>query len=141
MHETRISSCKIFSLKSLSHEKYKGVAIYDAFLQNTFDFTLKRIFYQYEIPQSMSRGAHAHKKCHQILISVKGSLDVIVDDSFQQVTYSLNSPLLGLYLPAGLWASQTNFAEGTICIVLASENYDEDDYFRFYGDFLKYKNK
>jgi hypothetical protein len=89
----------------------------------------------------MSRGAHAHKKCHQILISVKGSLDVIVDDSFQQVTYSLNSPLLGLYLPAGLWASQTNFAEGTICIVLASENYDEDDYFRFYGDFLKYKNK
>ncbi|HEX8547631.1 MAG TPA: FdtA/QdtA family cupin domain-containing protein [Cytophagaceae bacterium] len=101
-------------------------------------FDIKRIFYLYDIPGGESRGAHAHKKCHQFLIAASGSFEVLLDDGKVQRLVQLNRPHIGLHIPPGIWASEINFSSGSICLVLASEKYDEDDYIRDYQAFLSY---
>ena len=102
-------------------------------------FQIKRIFYLYDIPSGESRGAHAHKQCHQLLVAVSGSFEVLLDDGHSQRLVQLNKPELGLHIPPGIWASEINFSSGSVCLVLASHTYDEDDYIRDYSDFLKLK--
>lgn len=103
-----------------------------------FDF--KRIFYLYDIPGGESRGAHAHKECHQFLIAASGSFEVKVEDGTNEKTYFLNRPYQGLHIPPGIWASELNFSSGSICLVLASHKYDEADYIRELEDFKIYKH-
>ena len=102
-------------------------------------FDVNRVFYLYDIPGGESRGAHAHKECHQFLIACSGSFDVILDDSNQKKKIQLNQPYLGLHIPPGIWASEVNFSSGAICLVLASHSYNEEDYIRRYQEFLKFK--
>ncbi len=102
-------------------------------------FSIKRVFYIYDIPGGKDRGAHAHKKCHQLLIAASGSFDIFLDDGENQKTVSLNRPYLGLHIPPGIWAAEQSFCSGAICLVLTSELYDESDYIRVYSDFLDYK--
>ena len=102
-------------------------------------FSVKRIFYLYDIPGGESRGAHAHKNCHQFLIAASGSFEVSLDDGKVQRIVLLNRPYLGLHIPPGIWASEINFSSGSICLVFASEKYNEADYLREYNDFLSYK--
>lgn len=101
-------------------------------------FKVKRVFYSYDIPGGESRGAHAHKKCHQFLIAASGSFEVLLDDGINKRTVLLNRPFRGLHIPPGIWASEQGFSSGSICLVLASDNYSEDDYIRKYDDFIKY---
>lgn len=101
-------------------------------------FDIKRIFYLYDIPGGESRGAHAHKECHQFLIAASGSFEVLLDDGRTKRVVFLNRPDIGLHIPPGIWASEINFSSGSICLVLASHIYDENDYIRNYEDFLKY---
>lgn len=101
-------------------------------------FATKRIFYLYDIPGGESRGAHAHKECHQLLVAVSGSFEVQLDDGKVKKTISLNQPYKGLHIPPGIWASEVNFSSGAICLVLASHTYDESDYIRDYSEYLKY---
>lgn len=101
-------------------------------------FSIKRVFYLYDIPGGESRGAHSHKECHQFLVAASGSFEVIVDDGRNKRTVQLNRPYLGLHIPPGIWASEVNFSSGAICLVLASHCYDEADYVRNYNDFLEY---
>ncbi len=101
-------------------------------------FEIKRIFYLYDIPAGESRGAHAHKECHQFLIAASGSFEVMVDDGKTKKVFTLNQPHIGLHVPPGLWASEQNFSSGAICIVLASHEYNESDYLRSYEEFLKF---
>jgi len=103
-------------------------------------FSVKRIFYLYDIPGGESRGAHAHKECHQFLIAASGSFEILLDDSKAKRLVHLNRPYLGLHIPPGIWASEINFSSGSICLVFASTLYDEKDYIREYADFLSFIN-
>jgi hypothetical protein len=102
-------------------------------------FAVERIFYLYDVPGGESRGAHAHKECHQLLIAASGSFEVLLDDGKVQQVVQLNRPYIGLHIPPMIWASEINFSSGSICLVLASHKYDEADYIRGYDDFLKLK--
>lgn len=105
-------------------------------------FPINRVFYSYDIPGGEDRGAHAHKRCHQFLIAASGSFEVALDDGVNKRTVVLNRPFWGLHVPPGIWASEQGFSSGSICLVLASEGYDEDDYIRSYDDYLNYlKNR
>jgi oxalate decarboxylase/phosphoglucose isomerase-like protein (cupin superfamily) len=101
-------------------------------------FEIKRLFYLYDIPGGESRGAHAHKKCHQFLVAASGSFEVILDDGNAKKQVLLNRPNLGLHIPPGIWASEINFSTGAICLVLASHKYDETDYIRAYENFRSF---
>jgi uncharacterized RmlC-like cupin family protein len=101
-------------------------------------FAVKRIFYLYDIPGGESRGAHAHKKCHQFLVASSGSFEILLDDGLTKRQVLLNRPDLGLHIPPGIWASEINFSSGSICLVLASHEYDENDYLRVYEDYLNF---
>src|ERR1043165_5164466 len=96
-------------------------------------FDVKRVFYLYDIPGGESRGAHAHKKCHQFLIATSGAFEVLLDDGKTKRQVLLNQPDRGLHIPPGIWASEINFSSGANCLVLASENYDAADYIRDYN--------
>jgi hypothetical protein len=111
-------------------------------IQNGWEipFDIKRVFYLFDIPGGESRGAHAHKKCHQFLVAVSGCFEVLLNDGKSQRVVMLNRPYLGLHIPPEIWASEINFSSGSVCLVLASELYDENDYLREYEDFLLYRN-
>lgn len=101
-----------------------------------FPFEPKRVFYLYDIPAGESRGAHAHKTCHQLLVAVAGSFTVELFDGSNHNSYQLNQPTKGLHIPPGYWASEVNFSGGAICLVLASHEYDESDYIRRLDEYL-----
>jgi hypothetical protein len=100
-------------------------------------FAPQRLFYLYDIPGGASRGAHAHKECHQFLIAASGSFEVLLDDGHIQRIVQLNRPDMGLHIPPMIWASEINFSSGAICLVLASHKYDATDYIR---DYAAYKS-
>ena len=99
-------------------------------------FEVNRVFYLYDIPGGESRGAHAHKECHQFLIAATGSFEVELIDGTVRRTVSLNRPNIGLHIPPGIWASEINFSSTSICLVLASHNYQEADYIRDFESYL-----
>ena len=101
-------------------------------------FPINRVFYSYDIPGGESRGAHAHKECHQFLIAASGSFEVVLDDGINKRTVLLNRPFWGLHVPPGIWAAEQGFSSGSICLVLTSHGYSEEDYIRSYDDYLKY---
>lgn len=100
-------------------------------------FALKRVFYLYDVPGGADRGGHALKQCHQFLIAMSGSFDVVVLDGKEKQRIHLNRSYNGLYLPPMVWREMDNFSSGSVCLVLASETYSEADYFRDYADYLK----
>jgi dTDP-4-dehydrorhamnose 3,5-epimerase-like enzyme len=102
-------------------------------------FNIKRIYYLYDVPGGASRGGHAHKHLHQLIIAASGSYDIILDDGKIKRTILLNRPYYGLLMPPGIWRDLSNFSSGAICIVLASDVYKEQDYIRDYDDFLNFK--
>ncbi len=106
-----------------------------------FPFTPKRVFYLYDIPAGESRGAHAHKECHQLLVAVAGSFEVVTQDGTSKMTHFLSQPNQGLHIPPGIWAAEVNFSGGAICLVLASEEYSEPDYIRSFQDFLTFRKE
>ncbi len=104
-------------------------------------FVIKRIFYIYDIPGGENRGAHAHKTCHQFLVAASGSFEIEVDDSNIRRTIVLNRPYFGLHVPPGIWAAEKGFSSGAICLVLASEKFDENDYIRDYQQYVMFRNE
>ena len=104
-------------------------------------FCIRRVFYSYDIPGGEARGAHAHKECHQFLVAASGSFEVVLDDGRNKRTVLLNRPFYGLHIPPGIWAAEQGFSSGSICLVLASECYTEDDYIRDYDKFITYTKR
>jgi hypothetical protein len=100
-------------------------------------FDIKRVYYLYDVPGGESRAGHAHRRLASVIIAINGSFDVIIDDGREKQTYRLFRANQGLFLCPGIWRELHNFTSGSVCLVLASELYDESDYFREYGDFIK----
>jgi len=100
-------------------------------------FEIKRVFYLYDLPTGGSRGFHAHRRQHQFLVCLSGSFDVSIDDGCQETLVHLNRPWEGLHVPPMIWAAELNFDPGTVCLVLTSDFYSEDDYIRDYTEFVR----
>ncbi|GAA3607261.1 FdtA/QdtA family cupin domain-containing protein [Flavivirga amylovorans] len=103
-------------------------------------FNVNRVYYLYDVPSGEARGGHAHYELEQFIVAASGSFDVILDDGLNRKRVSLNRPNLALHVVPGLWRELDNFSSGSICMVLASHTYDENDYIRDYNKFLKYRN-
>lgn len=102
----------------------------------TIPFEIKRVYYLYDVPSGSQRGGHAHKKLQQFLVALSGSFDVLLQDTTGNKTkITLNKPNEGLLIPNMIWRELENFSSGSVCLVVASEVYDEDDYIRDLSQF------
>ena len=103
-------------------------------------FNIKRVYWLYDIPAGEGRGGHAHKQIKELLIAVSGSFHVTLDNGKEKQTYLLNHPYQALLIDTGIWRTLDDFSSGAVCVVLASDWYEEEDYIYDYNDFLKYIN-
>ncbi len=137
LKDTRVSDVKYLEIPVV--RDHRGNL---AFIQwGDFPFDFKRVYYLFDIPSGARRGGHAHIKQTEILIAVSGSFDVLLDDAKNKKTVSLNSPEKGLMIPVGIWREIENFSANSICLVLNSDVFSEDDYIRDYRTFVKLKNE
>lgn len=137
MKKNTVYDCNLIYLPKINN-RAGNITLVENGLHLPFD--VKRVFYLYDIPSGESRGAHAHKECHQFLVAASGSFEVLLDDSKTKRQVHLNQPHIGLHIPPGIWASEMNFSSGSICLVLVSHPYDKDDYLRSYHEFIQFKN-
>ena len=104
-------------------------------------FDIKRIYYIYDVNDNIIRGKHSHKKLHQVLICMNGSIDIRLENYFGEESYTLNDPSIGLYVGPDNWREMSNFTDNGILLVFASDQYDETDYIRDYDEFIKYSDQ
>ena len=135
MKRVSVYDCSVIELPKISVGERKG-SLTVAYNHENIPFDVKRVFYSYDIPGGESRGAHAHKECHQFLIAASGSFEVLLDDGVNKRTVLLNRPFYGLHVPPMIWASEQNFSSGSICLVLASHQYAKEDYIQDYEEYL-----
>jgi len=109
------------------------------FIENSrhIPFDIKRVYYLYDVPGGAARAAHGHKALHQFMIAMSGSFDVSLDDGSEKKKYHLNRSYFGIYIPPMIWRDLDNFSSGAVCMVLASDYFEESDYFRSYDDFVR----
>lgn len=109
--------------------------------KNILPYSIKRVYYLYDVPSNSTRGGHAHKELQQCLIALSGSFIVVLDDGKERKEILLNRPDKGLLIPSGVWRELIEFSAGAVCLSLVSAEYDEDDYIREYEDFITFKKK
>lgn len=132
-----VYDCTMIELDKHPHEK-GNITIVENGIDVPFD--VKRAYYLYDIPGGEARGGHAHYELRQLIVAASGSFDVQIDDGRAKRTFTLNRPYQGLLVVPGLWRELDNFSSGSVCLVLASMEYDEADYIRDYDKFIEYKN-
>ncbi len=130
-----IDECKIINLPKINDPRGNLTFIEN---EKHIPFQIKRVYYLYDVPGGESRAGHTHKNLHQFLIAASGSFDVIVYDGKENKRFHLNRSYYGLYVPSLIWREIDNFSSGSVCLALASQLYDEDDYLRDYDSFIKY---
>lgn len=128
-----LENCELINLSKIEDPRGSLTFIEDL---NPISFDIKRVYYLYDVPGGAERGGHAHKNLRQLIIALSGSFDVLLDDGFNKKTFHLNRPSVALYVCPMIWRELNNFSSGSVCLVLASEPYDESDYYRSYTDFL-----
>jgi hypothetical protein len=138
MKTISVFDCSVIELPRII---YRAGNITPVTNNESIPFGVKRVFYIYDIPGGVDRGAHAHRKCHQFIVAVSGSFEIEIDDGIIKRTVTLNRPYFGLHIPPGIWAAEKSFSSGSVCLVLTSQKYDENDYIRNYDDYLLYKKK
>ena len=133
---TDIHSCNVVELTKI-HNPSGNITI----IQNGGHqpFNVRRVYYLYDVPGGSERGGHAHKDLYQLIVAASGSFDVLIDDGINKKIIQLNRPNYGLLIFPGIWREIVNFSSGAICLVLASEKYNADDYIRDYNDFKELK--
>ena len=129
-----LSKCRMIELPKIQDPRGNLT-----FIENDrhIPFAVKRVFYLYDVPGGADRAGHALKRCHQFLIAMSGSFDVVVYDGKDKQRFHLNRSYYGLHLPPMLWREIDNFSSGSVCLALASESYNEQDYFREYKEYLR----
>ena len=138
LKNANLSECRIMGLPKVDDARGNLTFIEG---MDHVPFDIKRVYYLYDVPGGESRGGHAHQKLEQFIIAANGSFDVIIDDGYNSMRFHLNRSYYGLYIPRMVWREIDNFSSGSVCLVLASENFSEDDYIRDYGDFKTLKLK
>ncbi|WP_417811906.1 sugar 3,4-ketoisomerase [Thalassospira alkalitolerans] len=129
-----IHHCKIMELPKISNAQGNLTFIEG---NNHVPFDIRRVYYLYDVPGGAVRGGHAHKNLHQLIVAMSGSFDIVIDDGNEKQRFHLNRSYQGLYICPMIWRELDNFSSGSVCMVLASNLYDEDDYYRDYGSFMK----
>lgn len=133
MKNTTVNDCSFLELPIINTESGNITAI-NSLVDITFD--IKRIYYLYDVPGGESRGGHAHKNLHQIIIAASGSFDLILNDGINKKVFTLNRPFYGVHIVPGIWRELSNFSSGSICLVLASLKYNKNDYIRNKDEFI-----
>ena len=130
----QIENIKIIDIPKIVDDQGRGnLAVIEG---DTYPFTIKRVYYLYDVPSDAYRGGHAHKEVHEFLIALSGSFEVLLDNGKTKQKVMLNKPNKGLLIPTGIWRELDNFSSGAVCLVLASDVFDESDYIRDYNDFI-----
>ena len=139
MNSSTVYDCSLIEL-SQHHTRRRGNL---TVVENgiTIPFNIRRVFYLYDVPGGHGRGGHAHRLQSQMIVAVSGSFSVTIDDGSVKRTHLLNHPYQGLLVVPGIWNTLEDFSSGAVCMVLASDVYDEQEYIRSYGDFLALKPK
>ncbi len=132
-----IYNCNVVELEKI-HNRAGNITIYQNGASQPFN--VRRVYYLYDVPGGSERGGHAHKELRQLIVAASGSFDVILDDGGKKKIVELNRPYYGLLVVPGIWREIVNFSSGAICLVLASEKYNEGDYIRDYSKFRKFKD-
>jgi len=133
INQMNISNCKLIRLPKITDPRGNLTVVENA----SIPFKVERVFYLYDVPTGADRGAHAHRRLHQFIICLSGSFDIWIDDGSNKKIIHLNRPWEGLYIPPMIWAAEKNFDPGSVCLVLASDKYDESDYYRDYSRYME----
>ncbi len=134
-----VEDCGIIELDRHHSQRKGDISVVENGKEVPFD--VKRIYYLYDVPGGADRGGHGHKELSQLIMAASGSFTVTLDDGTNKKAFTLNRPYQGLLIKPGIWRILDDFSSGSVCLVLASEKYDETDYIRDYIDFLKYKTE
>ena len=132
-----IKECKIIDLPKIADPR-GNLTFIEA--SRHVPFRIERVYYLYDVPGGAERGGHAHRELHQFIIAMSGSFDVVLTDGKEKKRFHLNRSYYGLYVCPMVWRELDNFSSGSVCLVLASNRYDESDYFRDYDKFLRALN-
>ena len=137
MITSTVDDCRVVALETHPGERNGNLTV----VQDGGEFGIKRVYYLYDVPGGESRGGHAHRSLYQMIVAVSGSFSVTVDDGVNRRTVMLNRPNRGLLIVPGIWRTLDDFSSGAVCLVIASEEYDEADYIRDYDDFRYYRRQ
>ena len=127
-----LSNCKLITLPQISDPR-GNLTFIEGKLHIPFE--IQRVYYLYDVPGGAERGGHAHKELEQLIIAMSGSFDVVLDDGTEKKRFHLNRSYFGLHVCPMMWREIDNFSSGSVCMVLASNRYDEADYYRDYQEF------
>jgi hypothetical protein len=133
-----VADCRLISLPRIQDPRGNLTFIEGG---SHVDFDIRRVYYLYDVPGGSERGGHAHKELRQLIIAMSGSFDVLLDDGDDKKVFHLNRSYVGLYVCPMIWRQLDNFSSGSVCMVLASNRYDESDYYRDYDDFLRARQR
>jgi WxcM-like, C-terminal len=134
LKSTRLTECRIIDLPIINDPRGKLTFIEGS---RHIPFDIKRVYYLYDVPGGAERGGHAHKALHQLIVAMSGSFDVVLDDGKEKKRFHLNRSYFGVYVCPMIWRELDNFSSGSVCMVLASNLYDETDYYRDYKEFCQ----
>jgi dTDP-4-dehydrorhamnose 3,5-epimerase-like enzyme len=136
--KSSVYQCSIVELPKI-HNRAGNITAIENQLHAPFD--IKRVYYLYDVPGGEDRGGHGHRTLQQFIVAVSGAFDVKLDDGVNKKIIHLDRPYMGLHVIPGIWRELLNFSSGAICLVLASDIYEEADYMRNYNDFSDFKNE
>lgn len=130
----QLEDIKLIDIPKIVDEQGRGnLAVIE---KDTYPFDIKRVYYLFDVPSDAYRGGHAHKEVYELLIAISGSFEVLLDDGKTKQKVMLNKPNKGLLIPTRIWRELDNFSSGAVCLVLASDVFDESDYIRDYHSFI-----
>lgn len=139
MEKYNVFDCTIVELDKHHSDRKGNLSVVENGV--TLPFDVKRVYYLYDIPGGESRGSHAHKELEQMIVAASGSFKVTLDDGKEKRSFFLNRPYQGLLVKPGMWRDLEDFSSGAVCMVLASEVYQAEDYIRDYEEFIKFRGE
>ena len=137
--KTSVYDCSVIELDRHHSQRKGDISVVENSI--TVPFDTKRVYYLYDVPGGVDRGGHAHKELKQLIVAASGCFTVELDDGSVKRSVTLNRPYQGLYVVPGIWRVLKDFSSGSVCLVLASEKYDPQDYIRAYDEFIEFKKE